>query len=517
MEKDMSSQESHPQFDNAGTPAPGFEPQDSESAGHDENGVAEQFPDADDAPAENEEGDQSSDLVVEDGEEIPASQAIPVGKVAGVPKKGRQTVKEPVARIIYNVQERMLLLDTWKRSKLPAGDFASLVGMSPTTLYEWDKKFRKNGLAGLTDQPKGAPKGSKMPEAMRRAALMMKEQHPGWGSERIHDNLLRIDGFYASPGAIQKVLEEEGYVVVENLSEPHGQEPKSFERASPNQMWQTDIFTFTLKRENRRVHLVAYMDDHSRFITGYGLHATASSEMVQEALEAGIANYGAPEEVLTDNGTQYHNWRGKSRFTKRLEKLGIKHIVASPRHPQTLGKVERFWGSLWNECAETAVFQGIEDARKRIGLFIDHYNFMRTHQGIGGLVPADRYFAAAPDVLKSLRARVEENSADLALHGVPRKSMYLTGRIGDKSVALHTEGDKVILTGEDGTKEEIDLKASGRRAQPGDEAQLPASLSPHAAPADHPGTLDDSKVLPPGTSPLDPFLKQRRDQEGGAA
>jgi hypothetical protein len=34
----------------------------------------------------------------------------------------------------------------------------------------------------------------------------------------------------------------------------------------PNQLWQTDLFTFMLKRQNRRAFLVAFMDDHSRFI-----------------------------------------------------------------------------------------------------------------------------------------------------------------------------------------------------------------------------------------------------------
>ena len=43
--------------------------------------------------------------------------------------------------------------------------------------------------------------------------------------------------------------------------------------------------------------------------------------------------------VLTDNGTQYKTWRGKSAFTKLLDRRGIKQIVASPRHPQTLGKI----------------------------------------------------------------------------------------------------------------------------------------------------------------------------------
>ncbi len=32
------------------------------------------------------------------------------------------------------------------------------------------------------------------------------------------------------------------------------------------------------------------------------------------------------------------------------------------------------------------------------GLFIDHYDFQRPHQGIDGLVPADHFFGAASEV-----------------------------------------------------------------------------------------------------------------------
>jgi transposase InsO family protein len=287
--------------------------------------------------------------------------------------------------------------------------------------------------------------------------------------------LMRTQGYGASAGAIGNLLKEEGYEVENVPTRPHPDRVRSFERARPNQLWQTDLFTFLLKRENRRVWLVAFMDDHSRFVVGYGLHATASGALVREVFEAGVANYGAPEEVLTDNGSQYYTWRGKSVFTKLLERRGIKHVVARPRHPQTLGKIERFWGTLWREFGDLAVFQGLDDARKRIGLFIDHYNFQRTHSGIEGLVPADRYFAAAPEVLSTLKARVADNALALARNGVPRKVFYLTGRVGDESIELHGEGGRVIFT-RDGNREEVELGAPGQRATPGASVELPPSL-----------------------------------------
>jgi transposase InsO family protein len=343
-----------------------------------------------------------------------------------------------------------------------------LVGLSPPTLYDWKKRFDQHGPAGLADRPRGKPAlGSRLPEPTQRAIQLLKRKHPDWGVDRIQDVLMRGEGFTASTGAIQRVLVEAGYQVEAAPTRRHPQ-PKvqSFERARPNQLWQTDLFTFTLKRENRRLYLVVFLDDHSRFVVGRGLQASSRGAMVQEALEAAIANFGPPEEILTDNGPQYHSWRGKSAFTKLLERRGIRHLVSRPRHPQTLGKTERFWGTLWRECLQEAVFQGVEDARQRIGHFIDHYNFQRPHQGIAGLVPADRYFAAESEVRKTLEERVVQNAVDLARHGEPRKSFYLTGRVGDEGISLHGEGGKVILTREGATREEVDLQATGKREHP---------------------------------------------------
>ena len=99
------------------------------------------------------------------------------------------------------------------------------------------------------------------------------------------------------------------------------------ERARPNQLWQTDLFTFVLKRQNRRVYLVAFLDDHSRFVVGYGLHASQSTALVLEVFRAAVAGFGTPEELLTDNGSQYVTWRGKSAFAKECEKRGVRPSI----------------------------------------------------------------------------------------------------------------------------------------------------------------------------------------------
>jgi transposase InsO family protein len=394
-----------------------------------------------------------------------------------------------------------LLLDTWRRSGLPAADFAALVGVSKHTLYAWKKRFETEGPAGLMDQPRGAGRGSRLPDLTRRTILMLKQANPDWGCQRISDLLVRGPALPASPAAVARVLHEAGYELEDVPTHPHPDKPRSFERARPNQLWQTDLFTFVLKRQNRRVYLVAFLDDHSRFVVGYGLHASQSTALVLEVLRCALAAYGTPEEVLTDNGSQYVTWRGTSAFKKELDRRGIRQVVAAPRHPQTLGKIERFWGTLWRECLEAAVFVDLGDAQRRIGWFIDHYNFQRPHRGADGLVPADRYFGAAAEVRQTLAARVAANALELARRGVPRAPFYLTGQAGGRPFSIHAEGERMILQRGDGERREIDLVAPAPAA-----GAAPAPAEPVCPVAVLAGQELHEEPPAPGTSPLDAGL-----------
>lgn len=379
---------------------------------------------------------------------------------AAVPQRrpGKRMVKPEWREVrTFAPAERVLALDIWQRSGLAATDIAPILQLSPHTLRSWRKKFDELGPEGLVDAPHGPKKGSRLPEATKRAILMLKESNPEFGTQRISDMLMRGPALAASPGTVACVLKEAGYVTEDVPVPQHPDKPRSFERETSNEMWQTDLFTFTMKRTNRRVYLVAFMDDHSRFITCFALHASASTGMVIEALEEGIASYGVPTEVLTDNGPQYVTWRGKSAFSKECDRRGIVQVVSRPRHPETLGKIERFWQTLWRECLERAMLADLGEARFRIGHFVDYYNFQRPSQALDGLVPADRFFKAAPEVYRTLKARVAANALELARNGETKAPFYLTGNVGGKSFSVHAEGERILMRHGDGEPREIEL------------------------------------------------------------
>ena len=426
-------------------------------------------------------------------------QPRPRGKRLSLPTEGAK-------KRSLTPEQRLLLLDSWRRSGLPAGDFATLVGVSKHTLYGWKRRFDELGPAGLVDQSRGAPRIARLSEVAKRTILMLKESHPEWGCQRISDLLARGPALPVSASTVARVLHEAGYELVDEPTRPHPDKERRFERAKPNQLWQTDLFTFMLKRQNRRVYLVAFMDDHSRFIVSYGLHASCSTALVLEALEAGISSYGSPEEILTDNGPQYVAWRGKSQFTKRLEQRGIRQIVARPKRPQTLGKVERFWGTLWREFLETAVFADLAEARTRVGLFIDYHNFQRVHRGIDGLVPADRFFGAASEVARTLKERVAANALDLARHGQPRAPFYVTGQLEGQAFSVHAEGPRLILTRPGQSRQEVELVGPAA----GDAAPAPGAIDGAFSPLPRP-------VCPAGSPAAELADAPPAQHEDGAA
>src|SRR5207247_2607236 len=82
------------------------------------------------------------------------AQTTPLPNLSGRPKQGgRRLVKKEAPVSPLTPEQRLLLLDTWRRSGLPAGDFAGLVGISKHTLYAWKKRFDTEGPGGLIDEP----------------------------------------------------------------------------------------------------------------------------------------------------------------------------------------------------------------------------------------------------------------------------------------------------------------------------------------------------------------------------
>jgi len=322
-------------------------------------------------------------------------------------------------------------------------------GVSGHSVVRWVKAYRQQGTEGLVAKLRTGSK-PKMTETVKRQIVGIKKKHPEHGSRRIADVLKRFFLVPASATSVHKTLCDAG-LTKKAKSKPvkNPAKPRFFERSRPNQLWQSDIMTFRLA--GRNAYLIGFLDDYSRYITSLGLYRSQTAAHVLETYRRGIAEYGVPREMLTDNGRQYTNWRGKTRFEREMKKDRVKHIRSRPHHPMTLGKIERFWKSIQNEFLFRAQFDSFEQAVERTAYWVKYYNYKRPHQGIGGLCPADRFFEIQHDLKCTLAKGVEENALELALRGRPVDPFYMVGRMGGQSVVIRAEKGKVkmLIDGKD--------------------------------------------------------------------
>ncbi|MCL5067354.1 MAG: DDE-type integrase/transposase/recombinase [Thaumarchaeota archaeon] len=160
------------------------------------------------------------------------------------------------------------------------------------------------------------------------------------------------------------------------LSEPRKQTRRKwirYEREHSNSLWHTDW-----KFLEGRGWFTAYLDDASRYIVGYGLFPEATSEHSVEVLTSAITKNGKPASVLTDHGTQFYaneaeeKVKGLTEFEKYLITNEIRQILGRVMHPQTNGKIERFFRTVEEKLPRF----------KSLGDLIEWYNMRRPHMSL---------------------------------------------------------------------------------------------------------------------------------------
>jgi transposase InsO family protein/transposase-like protein len=415
-------------------------------------------------------GMKASVFALQHGEVNPASlyawqRRVRAGdsELADVPnprnKKGR-------SRGRYAAEERRSIVEAFEKSGMGQRDFAAAWGLAVNTLGKWLSRYRRDGPKGLEPLQPGRRKGdgpTSIAPAVQGEIVRTQAHFPDFGLRKVKNFLWRFRGMKVSTGGVRSVLERAGVDRTQPVKPTRRKPslPRRFERALPMQMWQSDITQFLLARDSRRVYLTVFLDDSSRYVVSFALHLNQRSDLVVEALLEGIQRYGKPKEVLTDQGRQYYAWRGKSYFQELLVREGIKHVVSRAHHPETLGKCERLWETIDREFWARARPQDLVEARERLGHWFAHYNFFRPHQGIDGLVPADRFFQAVPLLRKTLEAQLSKDEIDLALRDKPRRPVFLFGQIGDQQLSLIGERGRLVLHTSDGERREIGLDEIG--------------------------------------------------------
>jgi len=212
---------------------------------------------------------------------------------------------------------------------------------------------------------------------------------PEWRSRQLAAWITDNQGLAVSASTVYRLLRREGLVKRTDLELLAGKEYHQ-KTTGPHQLWATDASYFRVVGWGY-YYLVTVMDDYSRFILAHKLQRdmTADSliEVVQDAVDAtGMDDVPVADrtKLLSDNGSGYVS----RAFREYIQLVGIKHILASPFHPQTNGKLERYHQTLKREVNQVP-YEVPQDLEVAIQEFVVFYNHCRYHKALGNVTPAD--------------------------------------------------------------------------------------------------------------------------------
>jgi transposase InsO family protein len=326
------------------------------------------------------------------------------------------------------------MIELVRRSPQPKRMTIAELGLSRSTFYRWQRRYRDHGEPGLMDRkPDPGAVWNRLRPAEQTAILETALQQPDLSPHELACHVTDRAGFMVSEATVYRILKRHGLNrSITLVGFPAGKEFR-VKTTAPNQLWQSDASYYFVVGWGW-YYSIEVLDDYSRFVLASDLKPDMTAHSISDLVEQAIAFTGMRQvpiedrtKLLSDHGSGYL----ARAFEEYLRMLSIRHIYCAPHHPQTNGKIGRFHETL-RARMNLLVYTSPDELHRTMQDFIAHYNHRRYHEAIGKVTPADVYYGHREEILRR-RAEQKQRTIEQRLrYNLGRWNHQLTGELKSK-------------------------------------------------------------------------------------
>jgi len=266
-----------------------------------------------------------------------------------------------------------------RRAALPAKRLLGWLGLSTSKYDEWRKHYgRPHAHNGHV------PRDGWLAAWERQAVLDFHARYALEGYRRLAFMMLDEDVAAVSPSSVYRVLKRAGRLD-RKWQKPSKKGTGFVQPLAPHAHWHVDISYLNLG--GTFYYLCSVLDGYSRYIVHWEIRPSMTEQEVETIIQRALEKHPAAKpRIISDNGPQFI----AKDFKEFIRLTGISHVRTSPYYPQSNGKLERWHGSLKSESFRRAEPGTLEEARRVVAAFVEHYNHVRLHSALAYVTPADQ-------------------------------------------------------------------------------------------------------------------------------
>ena len=266
-----------------------------------------------------------------------------------------------------------------EKTEIPLTSFISWLAIAKSKFYTWIERYGK-----VNEHNAPLPRDFWLEDWEREAIIKFYLENPQEGYRRLTFMMLDRDLVAVSPATTWRVLSKAGLLARWN-------QKKSLKGTGfvqplrPHEHWHVDISYLNIN--GTFYYLCSILDGCSRYIVHGEIREQMTEADVEIVLQRAKEKFpDARPRIISDNGPQFI----AKDFKEFIRISGMTHVRTSPFYPQSNGKLERFHKTLKVECIRPGVPLSLDDARRIVEKYIEHYNTVRLHSAIGYVTPADK-------------------------------------------------------------------------------------------------------------------------------